>query len=399
MMQGFTNSLVISGNIEGASCDMVIDTGSSITILRPNILQRVSKDADIDVHLVNCLLRTVTGEIMPVRSRGKLALQLGNFKAVHDVWIADVENECILGLDFQISNDCIVDVQESCLRIGPDEIRFKWIAATEKPVCRRVTVAETWLVPPNSEVIVPGVLDGDVNSSSQGWGEINPSEKPGLSKDILAARTVVDMGKPILAVRVLNLSDDEQIVHQGTDIASCEVIDNVTVVKKTEPGTHEVDTEFPGLVKELYERSFGGLDDSQKNQLYSLLVEFRDVFSHGSGDIGRTSLTSHKIDTGDKKLNQTTTAMSTTCESGHIAQKVIKEMHEQGVVEPSNSPWMSPIVLVKKKDGTQRFCVDYRKLNEVTRKDSYLLPRINTTLDGRLEMVLNFGHEVWLLAG
>ena len=92
------------------------------------------------------------------------------------------------------------------------------------------------------------------------------------------ARTVADMGKPIVAVRVLNLSDDEQMVREGTDIASCEVIDNVTVMKKTEPGTHEVGTELPGLVKELYERSSGGLDDSQQNQLYSLLVEFRMCF-------------------------------------------------------------------------------------------------------------------------
>ena len=195
------------------------------------------------------------------------------------------------------------------------------------------------------------------------------------------ARTVADMGKPIVAVRVLNLSDDdEQMVREGTDIASCEVIDNVTVMKKTEPGTHEVGTELPGLVKELYERSSGGLDDSQQNQLYSLLVEFRDVFSDGSGDIGRTSLTSHKIDTGDQKpIKQPPRRLPLA--KVDIAQKAIKEMHEQGVVEPSNSPWMSPIVLVKKKDGTQRFCVDYRKLNEVTRKDSYPLPRIDTTLD------------------
>ena len=120
MIRGFTESLVISGNIEGASCDMVIDTGSKITIVRPDVLQRVSKDADIEVHPVNCLLWTVTGETTPVRCRGKLTLQLGNFKAVHDVWVADIENECILGLDFLISNDCVVDVQECCLRIGPD---------------------------------------------------------------------------------------------------------------------------------------------------------------------------------------------------------------------------------------------------------------------------------------
>ena len=56
-------------------------------------------------------------------------------------------------------------------------------------------------------------------------------------------------------------------------------------MKKTEPGTREVGTELPELVKELYERSSRGLDDSQRNQLYSLLVKFRDVFSDGSGDM------------------------------------------------------------------------------------------------------------------
>ena len=47
----------------------------------------------------------------------------------------------------------------------------------------------------------------------------------------------------------------------------------------------------------------------------------------------------------------------------------MKDMLQNGVVRPSTSPWASPIVLVKKKDGSTRFCVDYCKLNDVTRKD------------------------------
>ena len=55
-------------------------------------------------------------------------------------------------------------------------------------------------------------------------------------------------------------------------------------------------------------------------------------------------------------------------------------MLDNGIVEPSEGPWSSPIVLAKKKDGTLRFCVDYRKVNTITKRDAYPLPRIDDTL-------------------
>lgn len=56
-------------------------------------------------------------------------------------------------------------------------------------------------------------------------------------------------------------------------------------------------------------------------------------------------------------------------------------MLQNNVIEPSESPWRTPVCLVTKKDGTPRFCLDFRKLNNITKKDAYPLPRIDDTLD------------------
>ena len=116
------------------------------------------------------------------------------------------------------------------------------------------------------------------------------------------------------------------------------------------------------------------LDASQLQELEALVSDFRDTFSTGRQDLGRTNVTYHQIDTGDA-------APIKQAPRRQEVEHLINEMQEQGVIQPSQSPWASPIVLVQKKDGSTRFCVDYRKVNKVTRKDSYPLPRVDDILD------------------
>jgi hypothetical protein len=63
-----------------------------------------------------------------------------------------------------------------------------------------------------------------------------------------------------------------------------------------------------------------------------------------------------------------------------MLETLVAEMLEAGIVQPSNSPFISPAVLVKKKDQTLRFCVDFKALNKLTMKDKYPIPIIDELL-------------------
>ena len=110
------------------------------------------------------------------------------------------------------------------------------------------------------------------------------------------------------------------------------------------------------------------------------MLKFEDIFSSRPYDLSQTGVTKHKINTGDAPpVHQNPRRLPIAQWEG--AFKAVEEMHAQGIIELFASPWASPVVLVKKKDCGTRFCIDYWTLNELTKKDSYPLPRVDTTLN------------------
>ena len=104
------------------------------------------------------------------------------------------------------------------------------------------------------------------------------------------------------------------------------------------------------------------------------------MFALDDSELGHTDLVQHHVDTGDHPPIKQPVRRVPFVYRDKIAELVAGK-EKQGVVEPSTSPWASPVVLVPKKDGQYRFCIDYRRLNSVTRKDVYPLPRIDDILD------------------
>ena len=96
--------------------------------------------------------------------------------------------------------------------------------------------------------------------------------------------------------------------------------------------------------------------------------------------LGCTNVICHSIDTGDKLPVKQLPHRTPIIYRDKIAE-MVKEMQERGIVQRSTSPWASPVVLVPKKDGSQRFCANFRKLNSLTKEDVYPLPRVDDILD------------------
>lgn len=102
--------------------------------------------------------------------------------------------------------------------------------------------------------------------------------------------------------------------------------------------------------------------------------------ARGDGSMGLTTLTEHVIDVGNQRpIKQRAYPVSPVIQDA-INQEVDRMLQED-ILEPSHSPWSSPIVMVKKPDGKYRFCIDYRKVNAVTKPDVYPLPNMSSLLD------------------
>ena len=122
------------------------------------------------------------------------------------------------------------------------------------------------------------------------------------------------------------------------------------------------------------------LSDEGSSQLGYLLAEYHDTFSLSDNERGETDLVEFKINTGDAPPKKQAARRIPFAARQEIA-KQLEEMQKNNVIKPSKSPWASPVVLVRKRDGTLRFYVDYRALNSVTKPDVFPLPRINDLLD------------------
>ena len=193
---------------------------------------------------------------------------------------------------------------------------------------------------------------------------------------ILKARVLVNYTSVVVPLLIANISSAPVTIEKGEMLAVDQPLEEHSFGEET--ADRHGNKKTP--VQEACDRADPAITAEQKSALFALLNKHSEAFSGSAEDLGRTNLIYHIIDIGD---------------SGPVRQGMRRILHEQiGVlkadidklqsarmVEPSSSPFASPTILVKKKDGSWRLCIDYRKLNSVTKKDAHPLPRIEGIFD------------------
>ena len=255
-----------------------------------------------------------------------------------------------------------------------------------------VRVASKCTVPPFSHKVIHGrvslVLRGcKLNVMTHRLEKRSPSLPLGI--DVQTAYSTLTNGGNRVSVILRNNTQDWLEIKKGVPIArmvTANAIPKVThVLPAGGPCEQSTLTETERqelLLKKLDLTGLEAWPTEQAGKARSLLKEYHDIFSLEKHDTGHTNAAKHKIvlkdpDTPPFKERFRRIPPPLLDE----VRACLKMMLDAGVMRPSNSPWCNAVVLVRKKDGSLCFCIDFRLLNSLTVKDSHPLPRICKTLE------------------
>ena len=401
----------VEGAIEGIKMTFTADTGATRSVISHGVFDRINPGNRPQLRKSVGLL-SVSGAPLKEYGCANFNLRLGSLELQHELVVADIDDEALLGVDILLQGtDGPADIllSEGVIRLNGTSIPCFQVGRCE--TARKVTVVENVLIPPISEMLVDVFIERRESDDERQESAvlIEPNQNFKERYQLVMAASLADIKHNVShKVRILNpfgqscpIAKDAVvgIADEAVDLESIIQLDEMAAkeVCKKESLTpdavkcqaetlglvrrvKELKQEFPSHLKELYGKASEHLSGSEQKKVADMLIRHNNTFSKHEFDLGLTSLTEHAIDVGNHKpIKQPSRRVPVAFAAEE--ENILKQMEQQGIIRPSTSPWASTIVLVRKKSGKIRPCVDYRRLNAVTVKDAFPLPRVSDCLD------------------
>ncbi|KAJ8982074.1 hypothetical protein NQ317_015586 [Molorchus minor] len=271
-----SNSIFIDALVDGKPRELLLDTGATRTIIRPDIVGTSTK-----VKPTPWRLRTATGQPATIHGEVGVTFNIGNTCFNGQVLVADIEDELILGMDIMNTKGFKLDFKRGVLQINEEEVVLH--GRTEERV--RVVLAEDSSISERCEAILYACPDGRYDEGSIMMVEPGTHDSEG-GHGVVIGKSLSHVRK-IVPVRVMNVNYHPVTLKKGTVLGyCCPVASIVRSLGTTRENSAEISAELEALIK----TSSRHLKMDQRKMLRSLIEEFRDIFDDGSGSRGRTNL-------------------------------------------------------------------------------------------------------------
>ena len=418
-------------SVEGQQVRAVVDSGAEVTIWSSQHYHSLPVDKRPTLTTPSVKL-VVADQQQNLPAEGVVLARLCVHTREFDwpVHVAPIADPFLLGSDVLDAQDISVGSRRGLL------IDDTWVPCEvtrrEINVCRMsVSVRNVVVIQPEHEMVI--------------WVPVGPFKGPAArpavleplvedQRGLLVARCLVDLSQGEIPVRLVNLTNapiklkrnyplgelqfvEQELLkieansvavrHLTADAKERTDQDSVSSGKQelegassnhesgiaSDPGhplqesssvtdtTQDAAQVIPEHLKDLYASAAQGISDpALHNKLQDILCRRQGAFARHKMDLGHFTAICHEINTGfaapvKERVRPTPRGFE------EEEKKCLEEQLEAGVIRPSSSPWAAPTVLVRKSDGSVRWCIDFRKLNDRSVKDAYPLPKISMCLD------------------
>lgn len=378
----------------------LVDNGSVCNIIKESVYVLIRDQYPMRPSSVN-EINSMTGHSLKVLGEAVIEIGIGHpslakFSSTYLI-VETLPFDLVIGAEGMYDGWITVDVRH---KVVLSQMNGQYLAVDflqpldgETQFSCLVTLQDSMKIPPESIRYVMAQING-VHGKATGHFEADAFLQ---QRSLTGINAIFETKDGLVPVALMNSSNKAVKLHKGTVLGQAVSLDvslacSAQVDRKdgnSQTGSNLAETikldpdKAEQFLKNLMKNSNtanSSLSEDQRDRLKAVLSENADLFTDVTGSVGRTTMVKHSIDTGDAPpVFQPARRIPET--QKEIIDAEVEKMLSSNVVKPSSSPYRANFVLVKKKDGTWRPCIDFRMLNNVTKKDVYPLPRIDETLD------------------
>ena len=375
--------------IKGKTLDSLMDSGDGVSCIHLDTVNELNSLGHL--RILPSTIRQVHGvnkALIPILGIVNLEIIIGDNCVVKQTFhvLPKMNVPVILGMDFMQDNKVKIDFHRKSMTINDNQELIPLKQGKSMVTTTLRASVDTTLLPLTEtfvQVCTP------VKFSSKLQGEIVPNKPLSKSRKLIGVHSINTLHYDSTLVKIRNPLDKIVKLGKGYPVAHFKPIipnSSLDVILKEQdkkeqinqvdnPNCYQINSsEFIEIARKLgVDLDKSDLSEQEKLEFLEFIGKNRDVFATNLKEMGSSNLYKHYIDTGDA-MPITMRPYRTTPSKMAEIERQVDEMLEADIVKKSNTLWQSSVLLVPKKDGTYRFAVDYRKLNQVTRPLCHPMP-------------------------